>query len=68
MWADPADRARVLATLENHDIQAQGVRLKTGSGEIFHVVIFSSLNKNFRGEVIGKQGILWSISARAKCM
>jgi PAS domain-containing protein len=67
MWANPADRTPVLATLENQDIQAQEARLKTRCGEIVRAIIFSSLNKNFRGEVIGKQGILWNMSARAEC-
>jgi PAS domain-containing protein len=67
IWADPADRTPVLATLESYDIQAQEAKLKTLSGKIVRVVIFSSLHKNFRGEVIGKQGILWNMSARAEC-
>jgi predicted transcriptional regulator len=67
MWANPADRTPVLATLESQDIQAQEARLKTRCGEIVRVVLFSSLNKNFRGEVIGKQGILWNLSTGHEC-
>jgi PAS domain-containing protein len=67
MWTNPADRTPVLATLESQDIQAQEARLKTRCGEIVRVVLFSSLNKNFRGEVIGKQGILWNLSTGHEC-
>lgn len=66
MWAHPADRSLVMAALDRHDVQAQEARLRTPSGKTIRVVMFSSLNKNFRGEVIGKQGILWEVPDLSK--
>jgi len=57
-WENPADREPFMTALENRDLQAQDARLKTSSGRILPVVLFSTIAKNFRGEVIGRQGIV----------
>ncbi len=57
-WDCPSDREAFMAAFESRDLQVQKASLKTGSVRNISVTVFSTIAKNFRGEVIGRQGIL----------
>ncbi|MGE5297174.1 MAG: CBS domain-containing protein [Solirubrobacterales bacterium] len=62
-WATPADREPFMTAFEGKDLQVQSVHLRTDSARSLPAIIFSTIAKNFRGEVIGRQGIVWPIGA-----
>jgi len=57
-WENRADREPFMTAFESRDLQVQDARLKTSSGRTLPVVLFSTIAKNFRGEVIGRQGVI----------
>jgi PAS domain S-box-containing protein len=65
LWHEPRDRREVIASLDSRDLQVHRARLRTRSGQVLEAAIFCSLNKNFRGEVVGKHGIVHNVGAAA---
>ena len=61
-WNTPAERESFMVAFESRDLQMQDASLKTISARSMSVMIFSTIAKNFRGEVIGRQGIIRPIS------
>ncbi len=60
-WNSPSDRASFMAAFESRDLQVRKALLKTSSARNMQAMIFSTIAKNFRGEVIGRQGIIHPI-------
>lgn len=57
-WDCPSDRESFMAAFESRDLQVQEAHLKTRFADNTPVMVFSTIAKNFRGEVIGRQGII----------
>lgn len=57
-WNSPCDRDSFMVAFESRDLQVQEAFLKTSSLRPLSVMVFSTIAKSFRGEVIGRQGII----------
>jgi PAS domain S-box-containing protein len=63
-WLDPAHRTQLLKELEKETVKIKELTLKTSSGRKVYVTLFSSVTKNIHGEINGRQGILYDITAK----
>ncbi len=61
-WSNPADRKLFMADFAATDLQVQDALLRTRSCRSLPVAVFSTIAKSFRGDVIGKQGVLRPVS------
>lgn len=61
-WPNPTDRETFMAVFTGNGLQVQETRLRTGSGRDIRVAVFSTIVKSFRGDVIGRQGVVWPVT------
>jgi PAS domain S-box-containing protein len=65
-WFDPEERNTFLRELEKGNIETAELQLRTCKGNRLWVTIFASITKNIRGQINGRQGILYDITERKR--
>ncbi len=63
-WRDPADRTLFLEELEAGCFQSKELALQTAAGKPIYVTVFSHLTTSARGEITGRQGIVYDMTAQ----
>jgi len=63
-WENPRERDKLLENLINASVEVKELTLKTAKGRRLFVILFSTRNKNIKGEVIGSQGVLYDVTAK----
>jgi PAS domain S-box-containing protein len=63
-WLDPQHRTQFLKEMEKETVKIKELTLKTSNGRKVFVTLFSSVTKNIHGEINGRQGILYDITAK----
>jgi PAS domain S-box-containing protein len=61
-WPDPADRERFLKDLNKDNAQKIELTLRTAAGRKVHVALFTTVTRNARGKIDGRQGVLWDMT------
>jgi len=61
-WQNPADRAAFLDGLDKGCFQSQELALKTAGGKKKYVTIFSHFITNTRGQISGREGIVYDVT------
>jgi len=63
-WYDPRERDQLLGQLNRAGVEVKELTLKTAKGDKLFVTLFSTPNKNIKGEISGSQGVLYDVTAQ----
>lgn len=63
-WFNPEERNQFLSGLEKGNIETTELVLQTSKGKRVYVTLFSTPTKNIRGQINGRQGILYDKTER----
>ncbi len=63
-WFNPEERNQFLSGLEKGNIETTELVLQTSKGKRVYVTLFSTPTKNIRGQINGRQGILYDNTER----
>ena len=63
-WDDPRERDQILGQLNRASVEVKELTLKTARGERLFVTLFSTPNKNIKGQINGSQGVLYDVTAQ----
>ena len=63
-WYDPRERDQLLDQLNRASVEVKELTLKTTRGKRLFVTLFSTPNKNIKGQISGSQGVLYDVTAQ----
>ena len=63
-WDDPRERDRLLGHLNRASVEVKELTLRSAKGKRLFVTLFSTPNKNIKGEISGSQGVLYDVTAQ----
>jgi two-component system sensor kinase FixL len=63
-WENPLERDQLIDQLNAASVEVKELVLKTYKGRRLYVTLFSTPNKNIKGQICGTQGVLYDVTAQ----